>query len=777
MKITSANPDLTTDTGKSNLSAHLKSDWKREIGLHFAVLGFYSLLMLVLAWQPIMGLAVGTPGDFEVDRNQNLWNQWWFRRSLLVTGTNPYNTDFLFYPYGAKLYLHTFSPYILGLGLPLQLLFGIVPAFNILALLSFPLGGWAAWWLARYLTGSGWAALSAGLIYSFSAYHWVELRQNQIDLLNIQWLPLFILFLIKLDRANTRRDIIVNGLLTAFFFFLTLTVALYYALWLIQFAALYWFWRLIAIIWQNRTKKENPLRAIVGLTGKIGAALAGGLLPFSPIIYATVRETTVNKDVYAPLVNDATNQIHSTDLLHLFLPPQHQPWWGGAASFWSNIGLRPVAGETLPLNDWGAVLSYTTLALAVVALLWARRNPPKFLADTSFWAFNAVFWTILSLGPTLRINGQNTDIPLPYRLLNLLPFFGIGRFPERYILLTQLALGILAAGVLAHWLFRPAAKIGARSFALLGVFMTLFLVEQFVGFLAPPKPIVQPEFTKAIAADSLKPGAIFEFPVTKHSNPDSPRMLYQIYHQRPIMGGYISRELRDPHRVANQHPLFDWFDTRREALEGDIVPQKTPGEMLTLLNRANVTYVVVYENDPEWRNPSLKPIAQRLINYAELSAVFSDTFAAVYRVPAVSLAPTKPILTLGSGWLPRETLLDGRGYQRWLNANATDSNLIVVAPDQASGYNLEIAASPPPGIAERRLYVYLNGELIGKKVVTGERLIVENLPLRPGENVISLRPDPTEGYFIPAERGADLRDTRKLQIAVLSLQVKKPGEQ
>jgi len=52
---------------------------------------------------------------------------------------------------------------------------------------------------------------------------------------------------------------------------------------------------------------------------------------------------------------------------------------------------------------------------------------------------------VLALGPTLRLNGQSTSVPLPYRLIANLPLIRLSRQPDRFDVLVTLALAMMVA--------------------------------------------------------------------------------------------------------------------------------------------------------------------------------------------------------------------------------------------------------------------------------------------------------------------------------------------
>ena len=86
-----------------------------------------------------------------------------------------------------------------------------------------------------------------------------------------------------------------------------------------------------------------------------------------------------------------------------------------------------------------------------------------------FWGGTALGAWVLNLGPSLHLWGRNTfagwHIPLPYAGLYFLPFFNIVRVPARFMVLTMLALAVLAGYALAaaqagRWK-RAASSAGA----------------------------------------------------------------------------------------------------------------------------------------------------------------------------------------------------------------------------------------------------------------------------------------------------------------------------
>ncbi len=756
----------STDIKANPLATTEKSIWLK-LKPHLVAAGFYTLITLLVAWPVVTNLTTDMIRLFPLDRDQSLWNLWWVKRALLDTYTNPYFTDYLFYPYGTPLYLHSLAISNSLLAVPLQLVLGRVGAFNLFALLSFPLAGYGAYLLARHLLGDTlyreWGALLAGLVYSFGPFHFVKMLQYLPNLVSIQWIPFYILFMLKLEKAATRRDIIKYGLLTALFFLLILSVDYYYTLYTIIFTGLYWIWRggqTLLKMRRERVERGKLARAYGIFTAKLAGAGLLGTLPFSPILLATISEAGSGK--YVPLDADSSEQIHSSDLLQLFLPPGHQPWWGGNFSLWDSLNVAK-------LSDSGAVLGYVILLLCIYTLFKVR--------GLWFWVFTAVTFLVLSFGPSLRINDNNTPIPMPYRLLSKLPLANIGRSPDHFILITQLSLGIIGAFGLCRLMSVFFQNQVRFKYALGGLVMLLFFLEGWPGIFTQTETITAPPFTTAIAATNTAAGvaadkAVLELPVTKHGGLDSKRMLYQTFHERPILGGYTSRKLLDPHRLVNDYVLFNWIEFTSYA-SADVVPAKSQQDWLGLLNYANIGYIVVYSQE-FGRNDDFQK-AQSLINLAltgngQAQPYYQDKLATVYKVPNASLL--KPVVLLGRGWTEVETLDKAKGrYQRWIEAGSPVGHITIAGVGEdfaATAHTLEIEAVSPD--KPRRLQVFLNGQQVSDIKVTGVTpLRLDNLKLTPGDNVIELRPDPADGYFVPASLTGGKGDTRQLRVGILSV--------
>jgi hypothetical protein len=252
-------------------------------------------------------------------------------------------------------------------------------------------------------------------------------------------------------------------------------------------------------------------------------------------------------------------------------------------------------------------------------------------------------------------------------------------------------------------------------------------------------------------------------------------MLYQMYHARPILGGYISRKVEDLYRFGppNPWPLYDFLEVR--GFGTDIIPTHTREEWLGLLNYGNFGYIVVYPGEFDTRG-QLQQIYQLLeaVFTPPVKPDFEDQTALVYKVQTGG-SLRKPVMILGWGWHQVEKV-DNQKVQRWINLDRKGEGQILIlnTPDVQTkqSYSLDFEASAY--LKARHLDVLLNGFSVGRIKVEGlQSFHLEGLKLQTGVNVLSFRPDPAEGYDVPSQvssRAAN-NDTRQLTISLLSVKL------
>ena len=65
-------------------------------------------------------------------------------------------------------------------------------------------------------------------------------------------------------------------------------------------------------------------------------------------------------------------------------------------------------------------------------LRWSRLGFMRRQASGTarFWLLSALAFALLMFGSTLYIGGENTNVPMPFALLRLIPFVNANRYPR-----------------------------------------------------------------------------------------------------------------------------------------------------------------------------------------------------------------------------------------------------------------------------------------------------------------------------------------------------------
>src|SRR3990170_4124689 len=174
----------------------LRGDVGRWAGLTL----FFAGAAVVQTWPltPNVTDSVVTQAGWELDGWQFLWNLWLVKHALVDLHTNPFHTDFLYFPQGSDLYLHTLAAMQGVLSIPLQLATdNLFLSWNVLALLFFVLSGLGMYALSYRVTGNHAAALFGGYVFAFAPYILMKFQASHW-LISTTWpIPLFALSLVR----------------------------------------------------------------------------------------------------------------------------------------------------------------------------------------------------------------------------------------------------------------------------------------------------------------------------------------------------------------------------------------------------------------------------------------------------------------------------------------------------------------------------------------------------------------------------------------------------
>jgi hypothetical protein len=177
--------------------------------------------------------------------------------------------------------------------------------------------------------------------------------------------------------------------------------------------------------------------------------------------------------------------------------------------------------------------------------------------DTWFWLGLASLCLVFAWGPNLRFNTvPYTGIPLPYRLIGWLLPIKLLRNPHRFTALLAVPVAVLAAyGALAlkTWLAqRRPGRWGAFSVAW-PLFLGALILADYWSVPTATVSADVPEFYYNLAEE---PGdfAVMGLPGTRGHT--EYYMFYQTVHERPILGGHVSRLPPEALAFASSVPLI-----------------------------------------------------------------------------------------------------------------------------------------------------------------------------------------------------------------------------
>jgi hypothetical protein len=728
-------PAETTVSGARRALARLLSQRAVQVALPLL---YFALLTLAMTWPAARTFSSHYIGSRSDDPRHNVWFIWHVLEAL--AGRQPlYDTTLLYYPVGISLLTHAYGPVMGLLALPFAP-WGIVAAHNGAILLGFGLTGYFLCLLARGLVFGHSVSLFAGTLLMAAPIHVIG-PQEHMGKSFFGLIPLaFLAIHHTLQPARSSRW----ALVTAAVLLLNL---LHNGLHFIEAALGVAFFVVVALL--RAAPAIRPL-----LLRRALLAAGSSLVLTGPLLLAISRASRRP----GLQVSASWESFHyQPDLVEFFLPPPFTRLLGGLAErILDGIG-------ALGSIETAVFLSWTGLALCLVALLSRRR------AAWTWLLFTAI-WVVLAMGPQLRLLGRRTfteynlPIILPYALVTSLPGLDFIRTPGRFMFAGFTGLAIAAAYGLA-WLQgrypRAARPLAAAAAALV-------LLETWPQPLPQTAmPVVAP-FYQELAADPEMYG-VFDLPVSPREDQwyagySSRYQLDQMAHGKGIAAGYISR-------TYSAHPLFPCLvpellrPTPELLLDGE--PVRCYENALYDLAIHDYRYVVWhkpgaadgYSPDPAGAEATS---AFLLGLFDAEEPVVDDDWLLVYAVPPP--AATAASLTYGYQFNWHE--LEEDGARRWARSPATlffsspiaQATVLEIVPDNiyVPGYALDVSGN---------LRIELDGDYLTTLPIQIGQTARLPIELPAGFHTLTLSLE--AGNFRPSNRGSD--DTRWLSFAISSL--------
>ena len=351
-----------------------------------------------------------------------LWTLWWWKHSLMELHTDPFHTNYLCYPHTIGLYMQNNMPSVGIASIPLQYVFSLERTYNILALLSFVLCGYGMYLLCRHIRGSSPASFLAGALFAFMPLRFQWMNLGWLNILNMQWIPFYCLYLLKTIREGGWRNATLAGVFLALTAFTHLEFLVFEAI----FTA-------VALV--CHLLMDSHKRNILGLLKSMVLAATIFLIASSLVLVPSVMEVMQTK--YVTMNSLSLIQL-SADAAGPFIPPQnHILLPEGLRNMLKPLYVRQEEIGYLPETKTSYV-GYVTILLAAYGIF---RKP----RECAVWAATAVIFYLLSLGPTIQFNGKITDMPSMYALSSKVPLLNLIRYITRYTIMVQLSLAAIAA--------------------------------------------------------------------------------------------------------------------------------------------------------------------------------------------------------------------------------------------------------------------------------------------------------------------------------------------
>jgi hypothetical protein len=518
------------------------------------VTGLFALYALFTAvffreWLPHLSTSLIGPPE---DNMQDFWGTYY---TAAAPRAGPYFfTNLIRFPEGTPLYYHAIAlPKVFVILLVTKAIGTDLPTLvllhNLALLVSFPLSGLGAYYLARHLTGSGIAGLVAGFVFAFNPAHIMH-TLHHLPFSSMEFIPFFVLaYLHALQRRS-------SGWLAGAVVFYALSVLshVYYAFYLAYFIVFH------TIVDMVRSRSVPTGWRLVVPVG----CLVGSAVVLSPLFVPMVVAALDNPSVYAV----GRGQVADLFAFAAF-PPYHLLSFLGEGVYWR-----------MTANAWEGTVYLGVANAAVVGwlLLSGKARGDRLVP---YLLLGMVVFGVLSVGGRLHVLGQPT-LPMPEGLLSQLPFFSNVRGPSRAIVMVYLFLAVLVGHAISLALrVRPAWSLGiAASVAL--------LVIDFAPVHAlPMTPVSCSPGLLRIGSDPEPNFGVLNLPSGRPAAylEGNYYMLQQVCHGRPISQGTTARNV-----VTS---LRDRLETR------DFIAQRRQ------LTEARVKYIVL--NNPrgtvfKWRD-------------------------------------------------------------------------------------------------------------------------------------------------------------------------------
>ena len=747
-------------------------DWRK----HLIIIIAYTIIALVMTLPLALNFTSAIPG-VEGDSTSFLWALGWAKSALIDLHVNPFRTDYVFYPLGGATQLMWAVSLIGFVSIPLQSLFGLIASYNLLYLAATVLTAYGTFLLADYVLRNSQfvtrnskfdssplppfqtlllfkfvtehrklatrhtplATFAAGLVFAFAPLR-LGYGLAFLNLFNTQFIPFFVLFLIRATRERSWRDAVIAGIFFGLNAYIDFQIAAFLALFALIYAA-------YVVVSDWRAARSSIARWAI-------AALVAALIA-APMLAVLQQDFDAEGGNYIGVFPIKYSLDRSYDLVSYFAPNARSSIYTSVPIKITGINAPNKPDDVTPLNpDSQSFIGYIALALAAYAAVRRWRA-------ARFWLLAATLFALFGLGPSLHILGRDTGIPLPYLALHETPILNNIRIPMRYGILVSFALAMLAAIAIDDLQRRAARGEGRGAKVVLRFTLLLLPLAILIESAVLPYPTQSLSVPQIYNDLARVPGdfTILEIP-TYNWRGASALEWYQAIGDKRILRAYTNR-------IAPG--LAEYFGSRGipivdrslRALEGyepgglaaeDIAEDKQARDQV--IQFYDLRYAILHRLylTPE----QVSGIDYYLREALGARKISDDGETMVYEMPRVAAPRGARRIDLrenigqmyaGRGWQFEYPKANYEGKFDFVWTRGASSEIYFVADDTRD----RVMTLNAFAVSPQRVSVSLNGERIGEITLTPEwKDYAIPLPARALKSKMNV---------VRLEYGADLKDT------------------
>ncbi len=484
------------------------------------VILLFVVLTFIMTFPLFTKVNSSMPGFHSTDE-PSVWYFWWLKYAH-ISNLDHRSCQYLAYPYGQDYGVYD-SLYPLWSAFKRVMALTTNPCFsyNIEIILSFILSGFFVYLLMMFISKDIFISIFSGVIFAFSPYHFARAWQH-IGLAHIQWMPLYLYALFKLQRDKKLKD----SIFVFIAFFLIASFDYYYLYFMLLVTALF-----IIFCFLDDAKANRKVILYTCLSTLFTLSILLVILwPFIKMrILAKGANSVSAWSLYRPFEDLF---IQSARPLSYFLPSTEHPLLG-----WITQNFIGTDMYGISLTEHALYLGWVPIILSFMAFLrWTKRRDKQLDARENFYLkffiVLVIFTWFFSQPPWWNIFGFKLYMP-SFFMYKITAMF---RAYCRFGIVLMLAVAALAGFGLKFILVRFKTKITKIFITMLFCGLVLFEFWNYPPF----KVIDLSRVPQVYYWLKGQPGnfVIAEYPLDVRG-PNEKYKFYQTKHEKKMINGTI----------------------------------------------------------------------------------------------------------------------------------------------------------------------------------------------------------------------------------------------